>query len=344
MPSLAAALDATEAQRQIASNRLARLAGERGFIRLRAIRVTRYKPERRCVIEYDVLVERQQTPVEEVTLIGKVRAKRFGMSGYHLLSAIWDAGFAADSPDGISVPEPLGTIAKFRMWLQRKVPGSVATDLLADLGGPGATTLARRIAETAHKLHRAGIATERRHTMADELRILRECLWRVMRAEPPLKGRIVRLLDKCERVGAATPNTDVCGIHRDFYADQIIVSGSRLYLIDFDLYCEGDPGLDVGNFLGHITEQSLRTLGDPSALSDVERELEERFVELEGAGTRAAVQTYSKLTLARHIYLTTLFPERRAYTKDLLELCEERLDIGRCSVRQVALGGTLAKA
>lgn len=341
MPSLALALDPTEVQREFASRRLGRLAGEHGFIQPQAIRVMRYKPERRCVIEYDVLVERPQTPVEEVTVIGKVRAKRFGKSGYHLLSAFWDAGFAADSPDGISVPEPLGTISKFRMWLQRKVPGRVATDLLAV---PRATTLSKRIAETAHKLHRAGIATERRHTIADELRILRECLSRVTRAEPALEGRIGRLLDKCERVCAGTPNTVVCGVHRDFYADQIIVDGSRLYLIDFDLYCEGDPGLDVGNFLGHITEQSLRTLGDPSALSDVERELEEHFVELEGPSTRTAVQTYAKLTLARHVYLSTLFSKRHPYTKDLLELCEERLDIGRYSGRKVALGGTLAKA
>ena len=339
MPSLALAVDPTEVQKAFASRRLPRLAGEDGFIQAKAVRVTRYKPERRCVIEYDVLVERPKAPVGVVTLIGKVRAGRFGKSGYHLLSAIWDAGFDDDSPDRISVPEPLGTISKFRMWLQRKVPGPVVTDLLA---APGAEILGKRIAETAHKLHGAEIATERRHTMVDELRILRECLSRVTRAEPSLAGRIERLLHKCEQAAADTPESAVCGIHRDFYADQIIADGSHLYLIDFDLYCQGDPGLDIGNFLGHITEQSLRTLGDPNALSDVERALEERFVELEGANTRLAIQTYGKLTLARHIYLSTLFSERRGYTKDLLELCEERLDIGTYSGRKVAMG-TLAK-
>src|SRR2546426_9353652 len=39
----------------------------------------------------------------------------------------------------------------------------------------------------------------------------------------------------------------------------VIVNGERLFLLDFDLYCEGDPALDIGNFLGHITEQSLRS-------------------------------------------------------------------------------------
>ncbi|MDQ3927841.1 MAG: hypothetical protein M3328_01710, partial [Chloroflexota bacterium] len=113
------------------------------------------------------------------------------------------------------------------------------------------------------------------------------------------------------------------GIHRDFYADQVIASGERLYLLDFDLYCEGDPALDTGNFLGHIKEQSIRTLGDPYALRDVEEAHEERFVELHGEGVRRAVRVYTALTLVRHVYLSTLFPERRRSTQTILELCEE---------------------
>lgn len=321
MPSLAPALDPARVERRFGRH-LPRLAGPYGFVRPRAIRVTRYKSGRRCLIEYDVQVERPGVPAERVTLIGKVRVRRYGKSGYRLLDALWNAGFDAASPDRASVAEPIGVIGEFRMWLQRKVPGPVATDLLA---GPGGVALARRIAEAAAKLHRAGVPTEQRHTMADELRILRECLPTVAAVEPRWAGRIERLLDACDRLGAATPEPAPRGIHRDFYADQVIVDGARLYLIDFDLYCEGDPGLDIGNFLGHVTEHSLRTLGDPDALADVERAMEERFVELSGEATRPAVRAYATLTLARHVYLSTRFPERRPFTPSLLELSEERL-------------------
>jgi len=173
------------------------------------------------------------------------------------------------------------------------------------------------------------VPAERRHTMSNELEILRECLLTVARREQALTGRILRLLEACVRLGRATPVPALCGIHRDFYADQLIVDGPRLYLIDFDLYCEGDAGLDVGNFVGHITEQSLRIFGDSRALADLERAMEERFVELAGVGIRAAVRSYATLTLARHIYLSTLFPARRPFTLNLLELCEQRLDIAR---------------
>src|SRR5256712_8249309 len=211
------------------------------------------------------------------------------------------------------------------MWLERKVPGRSATDLLA---APAGVALARKIAEAACKLHRVGVPAERRHTMADELNIWKT---RLPAVAPPgsLWGRrIARLLNAADRLGAATPEPTTCGIHRDFYADQVSVDGERLFLLDFDLYCEGDPALDIGNFLGHITEQSLRTLGDAGALAEQEHAIEEHFVELSGTAP-AAVRAYATLTLLRHVYLSTLFPERRPFTQSLIELCEERLSATR---------------
>jgi hypothetical protein len=325
LPSLRAALDPTEAQRQF-DERMSHLAGDGGPLYLRAIRVVRHKPGRRCVIEYDLVAARPEEPPENFTLLGKVRARRFGKSGYRMLRSLWDAGFDAEAPDSISVPEPFGTISKFRMWLQRKEPGRTATELLVELGG---VELVRRIAEAAHKIHRADVPAERRHTMADELRILHKRLPEVACQEPAWERRIERLLAACDRLGGSVPEPRACGVHRDFYADQVLVRGRRLVLLDFDLYCGGDPALDVGNFLGHVTEQSLRTTGDYSALAYLERAMEERFVELSGEETRHAVWAYSALTLARHIHLSTLFPERRQLTGDLLALCEERLET-RC--------------
>ncbi|QIN85079.1 phosphotransferase [Rubrobacter tropicus] len=324
MPSLARALDPDEAQKQF-DERLGHLAGDGGRLELRGIRVARYKPGRRCVVEYALGVERADGTTDEVVLLGKVRVRRFGKSGYRQLRAFREAGFGGDATDGIRVPEPVGTISKFRMWLQRKVPGRTATELLPEAGGE---ELARRIAEAAHKVHQSGVPTGRRHTMEDELRILHERLPEVAREEPRLEGRIRRLLEACDNLGAGVREPEPCGIHRDFYADQVIVDEAQLYLIDFDLYCEGDPALDVGNFLGHLTEQGLRTLGDQAALAGVGAALEERFVELAGEGTREAVRAYSDLTLVRHVHLSTLFEERRAFTGDLLGLCEERLGVG----------------
>jgi aminoglycoside phosphotransferase (APT) family kinase protein len=162
--------------------------------------------------------------------------------------------------------------------------------------------------------------------MADELRILHECVTRVETLRPELGPRLGRILKACERLGASVPAPKPCGIHRDFYPAQVLVDGPQLWLVDFDLYCHGDPGLDVGNFIGHLTEESLRTFGDAAAWRDREQAMEDRFVELSGQAVRASVRAYTTLTLVRHIYLSTQFAERTAWTERLVELCEERLE------------------
>jgi hypothetical protein len=322
LPSLRIALDPEIARHEF-KRRLSRLSGD-GKLRLRAVRVTRHKPGRRCVVEYDLEVERPDIPNQIVTLIGKTRARRSGNEGFRMQESLWNAGFEEATADGVSVPEPIGVISALQMWFQRKVPGTPAEALLR---GPAGPAVARRVAEAIHKVHRAKIPAAKQHTMEDELWILRDCLSQVAALRPDWMLRLQRVLRGCERLAANTPWLVPCGIHRDFYSSQIIVDGTRLWLLDFDLYCAGDPGLDVGNFIAHITEQSLREFGDSHALAEVESALEERFLELGGSATRYAVHTYTVLTLARHIFLSTKFPERKHLTGALLSLCEERLEI-----------------
>ncbi|MFO1512646.1 MAG: glycosyltransferase [Verrucomicrobiota bacterium] len=320
LPEVVAALNPELAAAAL-KRHLPRLSGD-GRLKLKAIRVVRHKPGKRCVVEYDVKVKRPDHSDTVVTLIGKLRSRRSGNEGFRLQEMIWNAGFHIRNNDEISVPEPLGVVSDLKMWFQRKVAGETATKLL---GGPEGTQIARRIAEAIHKLHRADLVTDRTHTVLDELRILRDCFDKVSAQKRAWTGRLAKLMVSCEKLGESLPATKVCGIHRDFYSSQVIVDGSRLWLIDFDCFCMGDPGLDAGNFIGHITEQALRERGDANALQEVEHALEDRFVELSGESTRPAVRAYTALTLGRHIYLSTQFPERSHTTEALLELCEQRL-------------------
>jgi aminoglycoside phosphotransferase (APT) family kinase protein len=321
MPSLARALDPEDVERHLRARNLGP-PGAPAQLVLRAIRTVRYKPGRRCVIEYDLEVTRRDGPPEFVTLVAKARARGADTATYRLLQALRARGFDEASPDGVAVPEPVAVIPELGVWVQRKVHGPAATAVLAE---PSGVALARRIAEAAHKLHQAAVPTLRRHTMADELRVLHRCLESLAECRPAWARRLGRLLSACDRLGDANPTRDACGIQRDFYPDHALLDGERLYLLDFDLYCTGDPALDVGNCIAHITEQSVRTHGDPRALADRETALEDRFVELAGEPTRQAVRAYALLTLARHVYLSTQFADRRAFTAVLLELCEHRL-------------------
>ena len=286
-------------------------------LKLVQIKVIRYKPQKRCLIEYNFKGE------NPLILIGKIRAKGTDIKSYELQKKLWHSGFDSNSQDGISVPEPLGIIPQWQMWLQKKVPGQVVTCWLPTKQG---VTISQKVAHVAHKLHQANIPSHRRHTMADELAILQQKLPQVWEDYPHWQTRIKSILEKCNILGENTPERRVCGIHRDFYFDQIIVDRDRFYLLDLDLYCEGNPSLDIGNFIGHITEYSLRSLGNKEALQDREIALQQEFIKLSEEKDSRAITAYTTLTLVRHIYLSNQFPDRRSYTEALLNLCEKRLE------------------
>lgn len=320
-PTMRRALDP-----RIAEDALQPVAESQGAATLvvRAIRVARHKPGKRCLIEYDVELLPAATSPVVITLLGKLRARGVDSAAAPLLAVLRARGFGDDASDGVSVPAPVGTLPELGMWLQRKVAGSPATPLLAGEGGP---TLGARIALALSKLHRANVPARKRHSIADEVEILRDRLGYVAREQPQYASRIRRVLDGCARLAASLPPpNEQQAIHRDFYSDQLLVSSDRLYLLDFDLYCAGDPALDAGNFLGHVIEQSLRTFGDAQPLSAVAAAFAEEFLRDADAERRHAVRVYTALTVARQIYISTLFPERQSVMQPLLEWCEARLD------------------
>ncbi|AFZ25409.1 phosphotransferase family protein [Cylindrospermum stagnale PCC 7417] len=315
MPFLSAAIDPLQVQ-----DSLSHYLSTAQNTHLEKIEVIRHKPGRRCLIEYELINDYGQ----KITLIGKVRAKGIDFNSYELQKSLWEAGFAGDSIDGISVPEPVGIIPEWQMWLQRKVEGVTATQLLIEKNG---FIWAERIAEAAHKLHKTNIPPRCSHTMTDELKILHERIPLVMKQYPQWQGRLERILAECNYLANNTPAPKCCGIHRDFYPDQLIINHQRLYLIDLDLYCEGNPALDIGNFIGHVQEYSLRVFGNLEMLRDFEKSLTERFLQLTDDQFRVAIESYTTLTLVRHIHISTQFSERSHFTEALLNLCEQRLNI-----------------
>ncbi|WP_281839535.1 phosphotransferase [Cardiobacterium hominis] len=175
-------------------------------------------------------------------------------------------------------------------------------------------------------LHRTNITTERRWNIADELALLHDRLNKAAALRPLLAERITALLPALDALGATLADRPACGIHRDCYPDQILVAdaGAHLTWLDLDLYCHGDPALDVGNFLAHMTEHALRHYGDAAALAAQENALQQHYQQETGTAPEA-IAAWTTLALARHIYLSTQFPERHHTTAPLLALCEQRL-------------------
>ena len=318
MPWLAGALDTDAAARELARN-IVLPGGEPLELEVFATRLVRHKPGRRCLIEYDVGITARGGTRRE-TLIGKSRAKGLDRRTFELIRQLRSWGFDDQSADGISVPEPLGVVPRFEMWLSRKVDGVPGGEAIT---GPAGLSVGARIAEAAHKVHRVISPAGPHHTVERELEILGARLKDVQARHPQWASRIGSLIRRCEETRAGVGERPVTGIHRDFYADQLLFDAERVYVVDFDLHGHGDPALDIGNALAHLTEQALRHTGPSNALDEVRDPLLNRYVELAGSSHLPAIRAYELFSLARHVAISDVHPGRSHLTEEILVLCEQ---------------------
>ncbi|MGI8650652.1 MAG: phosphotransferase family protein [Rubrobacter sp.] len=304
MPFLSGALDLVVAEKV--------LSAALGTLEVKSASLVRYRAGRRALISYNLTDSER---FGSLIVLGKIRARGTDERSHAVQSELHEAGFP--------VPRTLGLVPEFSMWLQENIVGVEATALL---GGNEGLLVAADSARLVKRLHGSGVKPRRKpHTLADEIGVLEERLPLVVARRPELAGRIERLLGGSRKLACGIKEPEAkTGIHRDFYQDQVLFAEDSPYLLDLDLYCEGDPALDAGNFLAHIAEQSLREHDDPAALSSLGDAFLGEFV---GGEEELAerVSLYRTLTLVRHVWISDRIPARQTFTPEILALCEELL-------------------
>lgn len=280
----------------------------------------RHKKGKRCLIEYE-LQDRQSG--ETFSLLAKARAKGLDRQSFKLQNTLWLHGFSDSSPDFISVPEVLTCLPELNCFLQRKLPGQNLGD---HLNNAKSLSMMAQAARGLAKLQQSSLELKRSHTLDDELEILENRLQLASEVLPHLKARITGVMLGCEILANQLPPVPSQTLHRDFYQDQLIFHDKRLYLLDFDLMAKGQPALDAGNFLAHLSEYGLRT-GDITRFSEHEKLFLNSYLAHTNPELRPSIEIYKTLSLARHIYISSLFESRQAFSENILELCEQRLGI-----------------
>ncbi len=276
------------------------------------IAVLRYRPGRRCLLRY-------RFADGTSAIIGKLTAKGVHKRGLAVQRRLRLAGFDDAAADGIAVPEPLGAVPALGLWLQREVPGR---PLQACLEEHAAARHCARAAMALVKLHRQPAGAEARAwTIADELAVLDARLLELAASRAELGQTLATLRARCHAAAARLPAAPPCGIHRDFYPEQLIVDGDRLHLVDLDLYSRGDPALDAGNFIAHLLEAAIRGRGDATAHAPLVTAFRDRFLALSPATSPAAVAIHTLLSLARLAQISTRVPGRGQTTQAILEAC-----------------------
>lgn len=285
------------------------------------ITVLRLKRDRRCLLRYDFLTTENGGGVIQ-SFIGKMRARGADQKTYCLNQALWNGAFGPGATDGIEVPEPVALLTDPAMYLLRTVD---APTLGAELEAPNGEQYCYRAGQALHKLHTQGPTTTRSHGRNDEYRILCKKLQITGRQLPTLAPRLRRVLAACKELLRGLPDAESVMLHRDFYPEQILVDGDRVWLLDLDLYASGDPMLDIGNFVAHLHELSLRKFRHCYAYLSHERAFIDGYRSRSGSRRGSSIATYVTLSLARHIAISQLVAGRAHTTGDLLTVCERRL-------------------
>lgn len=283
----------------------------------------RYKPKRRALVDYKAVGSDGIR-----CFIGKYRAKGMDKRSYRVQKALWKAGF--DERSQVSVPKVIGKISELNTWFQQRVNGQSMEDILLPDNGRLAFW-GRALANALNRLHQSGVAEALElpvWTVADELNILRDRLAKAQEFLPQLAARIAKVSADCESLAEKLSSAPLVSVHRDFYQDQALElygKPGHIVLLDLDLVARGPAALDAGNFIAHIHEFALRRYADINALNVLIEAFGAQFLAGNHAANKDDAEIYTVLSLARHIYISTLFEDRKHTTETLVKVCEERL-------------------
>lgn len=314
MPWLEAAVDLETAGPHIVAALAERQAVPQGA-RLAQATLRRHKRGRRALIGYTVTDGESGWRCQA---LGKTRARGLDTRTPRVVDAIRAAWDRPGRTHGAAVPPMLGIVPEYHLWLQGEVPGRPGWVALSAPDGP---TAAARIGSALAQLHDLAPLSERRHETGEEFAIVEAKLIGLARARPDLEVRIGALLAAMSQLVARVDRSPTVGLHRDFYPDQVMV-GDRVYLLDLDLYAQGEPAIDLGNFIAHLTEFDLRTERQTRPLQSLREGFLDGYRSIRPAPSDRAIRVFEAVTLARHIALAASFPERVHTTEALLRMAE----------------------
>jgi aminoglycoside phosphotransferase (APT) family kinase protein len=198
-----------------------------------------YKPHRRYVARL------RGTEGEDVTL------KLYGAEAYPAARA----GCGAFAPRAVlRLPRLLGSLDRERVLAFEWLPGRALWEALADpLFRPEALRDVGAALAEVHAQEPAGLPRWTAEAHAAAVRRVAEMFGFLY---PQWAVRARRLAERLGAVLRGWPPWSRA-LHGDFNATQVLLTGGRVALLDFDRAVRGDPALDLGNFLGQLEHDAL---------------------------------------------------------------------------------------
>jgi hypothetical protein len=292
--------------------RLAELLGRP--VRTVTPRVLRYKPQRKCLLRYDLGAAG--------AVYARVLREEEWSDARDALERLW----AVRDLLSLQLPEPLGALDDLRMLVFAEVPGKA---LFESTDHPDFVDFSRR----------AGIGLSEFHLLPVNFRHA----WDERSTPATIAGaatEFARLLPaQAERIGAlgaalgrrlaAAPSARPCPIHGDFHGDNLLVGGERVALIDLEDCAMGDPAEDVAAIWAHRAWQLPRRIAGRAHVLAGREAFLDAYLERAHPDTAARVPVLG----AAYLFLNAFQAVRRARdpfpredAEALLDACAAALD------------------
>jgi hypothetical protein len=187
------------------------------------------------------------------------------------MTALW--GSPLRHSMNVSIAEPLGFLPDENVVLQgpikeeRTLKEQLRLSLAQGVNGVAVLrSYLDRAARGLADLHACGVESGVRWTFEDELSDVLSRVARLSSFAPELEGAGEAVLSRLEGVASAHPPDGFGPAHRSFRPAQVLIHGDDIGFIDFDSFCQAEPGLDIALFLATFRDLSLRALQDRDGL------------------------------------------------------------------------------
>ena len=250
LPGLATALDPARMSARLGELLSADSGTAPAAWRVVGVELLKHKPGRRCALAYSL-----DGPRGRERIFAKTFKNERGAAIFVSMRNFFDA-LAGDS---VRVPRPIGYLPEIKLLVTEYVEGR---ELAAALYEGRSEEAPRRMARAAAAFHGASVACARRWSPQKEIRNTREWIAGLAGRGPGAGPRARELAEVLEAAAASFPARLLTPIHRDFYPEQLRDADGVTALLDLDDTRAGDPAVDVGNFLAHLT---LRAVQFPAA-------------------------------------------------------------------------------
>jgi tRNA A-37 threonylcarbamoyl transferase component Bud32 len=184
--------------------------------------------------------------LQPFNLIGKVFVEGQGDPVYRKMESLWDAGFARNPADAVSMPRAHTFVSDLQLLVQEEVPGRSVKDALRLEASPRTV---RQVAQGLIKLHGCDFVPPRRFRMREHLDRLALRFPILERACPDLMADIDDIVRSAAEMESRHGEEIFTVTHGDLHLGQVWVEGEQVFLIDFDALADGDPAADLGSLL-----------------------------------------------------------------------------------------------